>query len=101
MKLKRFLVAAGVSWLLAAGLVAAPSDFTPVPAANTRTPGIGAPNLLPPELFESVVAQGSIKLENPAPAGVTPAGCPGSASVGISYYGYNDDGTMLPNPADI
>jgi Bacterial protein of unknown function (DUF839) len=79
-------VAAGV--LAAAAAVAAvassprSTDFTNVPNANTKTPGIAAPNILSPELQEVVWAQGSYKLEN------------GTAQ--IPYYGYLGNGPHVP-----
>jgi hypothetical protein len=59
--------------------------LTPVPAANTKTPGFAAPNILSPELIEVIAAQGSMKLE----------GASQSTSV-IPYYGYSNDGPLLP-----
>ena len=59
-----------------------PLDLTPVPAANTKAPGYAPPNILSPELIESPVAQGSVKLEN------------GTAA--IPFYGYDGDGPMVP-----
>lgn len=80
------------------------SVVTPVPTANPKTPGVAAPNVLSPELIETIVAQGSWKLENPD---TTPA--TGTGSLGLtSFYGYDNDvvvtGTgntfprMLPAP---
>src|SRR3954469_6441172 len=59
-----------------------PLDLTPVPAANTKSPGYAPPNLLSPELIETPVAQGSVKLDN------------GTAA--IPFYGYDGDGPMVP-----
>src|SRR3954451_10208974 len=59
-----------------------PLDLTPVPAANTKSPGYAPPNLLSPELRATPVAQGSVSLEN------------GTAA--IPFYGYDGDGPMLP-----
>lgn len=56
--------------------------LTHVPSANPKVEGMAAPNILSPELIETVVAQGSMHLEN--------------ASGLTSYYGYDNDGTMLP-----
>jgi hypothetical protein len=55
---------------------------THVPNANEKITGMAVPNILSHELIESVVAQGSMRLENIS--GLT------------SYYGYDNDGTMLP-----
>ncbi len=74
---------------LAAGVFAA--DFTPtnVPSANPRLAGIAPPNILSPELFQTIVAQGSVLLE--VPAGVT---------TGVfKYYGYNADSGLAMIPA--
>lgn len=73
---------------LAVAAFAADSTPTNVPAANPKIPGFAPPNTLSPELLETIVAQGSNKLE--IPAGVT-------AGV-FKYYGYNDDGVngMVP-----
>ena len=62
--------------------------ITPVPAANTKTPGFSSPNVLSPEFQEVTVAQGSTPLENPS---TTTSG----------YYGYSIDGPMLPVPGDL
>src|SRR5204863_9657134 len=64
--------------------------FTPVPNANTKTPGFSSANALPPELIEAAVAQGSIPLENPR--SVTK---PDGTVVNIGFYGYISDGPML------
>ena len=73
---------------LAAGtLVFAASPLTPVPNANPKSPGFAVQNILSPELKESPIAQGSTRLENP------------SALTG--FYGYDNDGPMLPLPGDV
>jgi hypothetical protein len=59
-----------------------PLDLTPVPAANTKSPGYAPPNVLSPELRLSPVAQGSVKLDN------------GTAA--IPFYGYDGNGPMVP-----
>ena len=70
--------------------------FHAVAAANPKSPGVSAPNILPPELIESPVAQGSFLLENPATIAL-----PGGGTLAISRYGYNDDGPLLPAPGDL
>ena len=72
-------LAAGV--LAAGGVTAAvaafpgdPTDLSSVPA-QTKTLGLSSPNVLSPGLDEVAVAQGSNKLENPAPA--------------VRFYGYD------------
>src|SRR2546427_7308673 len=73
---------------IAAGtLVFAASPLTPVPNANPKSPGFAAPNILSPELKQSPVAQGSTGLEHP--------------SALTSFYGYDNDGPMLPLPGDV
>jgi hypothetical protein len=47
------------------------------------------PNILPPELTEALIVQGSHALENPSLVGL-----------GIGFYGYDSDGPMLPAPGD-
>src|SRR5262245_15027457 len=78
-------------------------NFTPtnVASANPRITGVAAPNILSPELAETVVAQGSWKLENPDT----------SQAALTSSYGYDNDlvvtgpnGTgprMLPAAGDL
>jgi len=69
-------------FLLAAGAFAADPLPTNVPSANQKVPGITAPNILSPELIETIVAQGSNALENP--------------SAITKLYGYDNNGTMVP-----
>lgn len=64
-----------------------PERVTSVPAANPKSVGVAAPNVLSPELIGSIVAQGSWKLENPANSS--------------SYYGYGNDGPQVPIPGDL
>ena len=56
------------------------------PDANPKQTGNAAPNKLLRGLQESPVAQGSWPLENPSSA--------------ANYYGYGNDGPMLPAPGD-
>ena len=81
--------------LAVAGASAAPSDLslTNVPSANTKSDGYSPASVLSPELTQSVVAQGSTKLENP--------------SALTSYYGYDNDvlndagePQMVPTPSN-
>ncbi|HVQ18799.1 MAG TPA: phosphatase [Actinomycetes bacterium] len=51
--------------------------LTGVPAANTRSPGYAPASLLSPELSQTVVAQGAMKLEN--------------RTAQVAYYGYDSD----------
>src|SRR5678810_444018 len=72
-------------FLLAAGAFAADPLPTNVPSANHRIAGMAAPNNLSPELFESIVAQGSNALENP--------------SALVTFYGYDNNGPMVTTTA--
>ena len=65
---------------LAATVTAAPHDspdLTNVQTANSKSEGFAPATKLSPELSETVVAQGSTKVENPSPL--------------ASYYGYFND----------
>jgi len=53
-----------------------------VPTANSKAPGIAAPNVLSVGLVEALVAQGSTPLENPSDL--------------THFYGYDNNGPMLP-----
>lgn len=62
-------------------------SLTPVQSANPKAPGLASPNILSPELIEVLVAQGSFKLENTSDL--------------TNFYGYDNDGPMLPVPGDL
>src|SRR5262245_3485816 len=79
-----------------AGASTAWADPTNVPSANTKSPGIAAPNVLSPELIEAIVAQGSNPLENPADVDLG-----GGTLFKVPFYGYYGDGTMLPLPPSL
>jgi len=87
------VVAVWASAALALGPLASASGrdgsfkFTPVPSANTRSVGIAKPNVLPPELVETSVAQGSVLLEN--------------GSDLTNYYGYDNGGPLVPAPGNL
>jgi hypothetical protein len=71
-------LAIGAVFVVAAG--ASPSSgpgLSNVPAANTKSAGYAPASILSPELSQTVVAQGSTRLENP--------------SALTSYYGYDND----------
>jgi hypothetical protein len=51
---------------MGAGAFAADPLPTNVPSANHKTPGMAVPNVLSPELIETIVAQGANALENPS-----------------------------------
>jgi len=83
---KNIRLALAISALFAtSGAIAA--DLTHVPAANPKLTGFAAPTILSLELAQTILAQGSTKLEN------------GSAN--FPYYGYNGDGPMLPAPGAV
>jgi hypothetical protein len=69
------------------GAVSAPAiaSLSAVATANSKSPGIAAPNVLSKELQEAVVAQGSFKLENPDPV--------------VGSYGYDSNGPFVPLPS--
>ncbi|HXI60568.1 MAG TPA: hypothetical protein VNO55_31115, partial [Polyangia bacterium] len=72
-----------------------PFGLHPVPAPTPKAPGVSSPNVLPPELIESPVAQGSVLLENP------PTVTLASGALTITHYGYDGDGPLLPAPGDL
>jgi hypothetical protein len=71
-------------------------SFTPVANAVAKTVGVSAPNVLPPEFFETAVAQGSIPLENPATVPL-----PDGTTSTLPFYGYSGDGPLLPAPGAV
>jgi len=75
-----------VSGVVSVGCAFAGS-LTHVPNANPKAAGFSAPNILSPELAEIAVAQGAMVLENSSPL--------------TGYYGYDNNGPMLPMPGDI
>jgi hypothetical protein len=77
-------------------LLSRPFTFTEVAAANPKAAGISSANILPPELIEAPVAQGSLPLENP-----TKVALPGEATTAVTHYGYDGDGPLLPAPGDL
>jgi hypothetical protein len=88
------LAAAAISFLPVASAYAdegngpngKPGRVTSVSSANPKAVGVPAPNILSPELIETIVAQGSFKLENPGDQ---------------SYYGFGNDGPPVPAPGDL
>jgi hypothetical protein len=81
--MKRVLWAVPVAVVVAGAAAAASAQppvapvLTGVSAANTKSPGYAPATRLSPELSQTVVAQGAMKLENP--------------SAQIAYYGYDSD----------
>jgi hypothetical protein len=75
---------AGLLVAAAGGARLSGTDLTSVASANPKAPGFTAPNILSPELSGSIVAQGSMKLENP--------------SAGVDFYGYLGNGPFVPLP---
>jgi hypothetical protein len=84
---------AGIAAALTAVAALGATTFASGPAltdagtANTKAAGISLPDKLSPELRQVTVAQGSNPLENP--------------SALTSYYGYYNDGPMVPAPGDV
>ncbi len=68
--------------------IAAPAamadSFTSIPFANPKLIGESSPNILSPELIETPVATGATRVENPTDL--------------TDFYGYDNDGTLLPAP---
>lgn len=64
-----------------------PTQLTHISAANSKTAGFVAPNILSPELEQIVRAKGAMKLENP--------------TVLIGFYGYYNDGPHTPAPGAV
>jgi hypothetical protein len=92
MKVRRRRVSAAVAILAIAGVAAVASAhsnpaLSDAGSANTKTAGVSSPDKLSPQLRESTVAQGSNPLENPSAA--------------IGYYGYYNNGPMLPAPGAV
>jgi len=72
-------VAAVVAVVATAGAMSEPDGLSLAPVnANTKSTGYAPPNVLSPQLKEIVVAQGSMRVENPDPSA-------------LSYYGYDND----------
>jgi hypothetical protein len=84
---------AGIAAALGAVAVLGATTFANGPSitdagpANTRTAGTTLPDKLSPQWRQVTVAQGSTALENP--------------SALTSWYGYFNDGPMLPAPGDV
>ena len=74
--------AASLAVLAATGAAGPSISLSPVASANAKTSGLSRPNVLSPELQDVTWAQGSTPVENP--------------SNGISYYGYDGDGSTSP-----
>jgi hypothetical protein len=55
-----------------------------VPNANPKLPGISVPDILSPELRQSAVAEGSVRVENP--------------QGNFEFYGFSGDGPHTPAP---
>jgi hypothetical protein len=84
---KRALGIAALVALARTRTAAAATALTPVPNANPKTAGFSSASVLSPELLQTIVAQGSMALEN--------------GSDTFPYYGYDGDGPMLPLPGDV
>jgi len=70
--------------LLSVAAAAGATGLTGIPDPNPRLPGFSAPIGLASGLRQSIVAEGSMPLENPSP--------------GFDFYGFNDDGPHVPAP---
>jgi hypothetical protein len=82
------------SLLFAATVTVQAADLTPVEKANPKAPGVAMPNVLSPELIQTIVGQGSTPMENP---GVVD---PVTGTL-AKYYGYLSNGPMVPPPGAV
>src|SRR5215468_9705795 len=79
-----------LKWLTLAAAVATPAfaaGLTGVPNPNPKLLGISAATLLSPELRQTAVAEGAMRLENPAS--------------GFEFYGFSSDGPHVPAPGAV
>jgi len=83
----KMLMASTIVMGLSAEYTQAQDQLSGVPAANPKTAGMVAPNILTPELEQIVWASGATKLENPTDL--------------IGFYGYNNDGPHMPAPGAV
>jgi Bacterial protein of unknown function (DUF839) len=67
-----------------------------VATANPKSPGLTNPTVLPPELIQTAVAQGSIPVENPATVALSDG-----TTTTITNYGYDGDSPLMPAPGDL
>ena len=79
--------ALGAVAVLGATTFASGPSITDAGPANTKAAGIALPDKLSPQWRQVTVAQGSTALENP--------------SALTSWYGYFNDGPMVPAPGDV
>ena len=88
---KKFLLLCAIMMGLGASHAQAqaqsPAQLTHIVAANPKTAGFVAPNILSRELEQIVWANGAMKLENPTAL--------------IGFYGYYNDGPHLPAPGAV
>ena len=70
--------------LLSVAAAAGATGLNGIADPNPRLAGISAPIVLASGLRQSIVAEGSMPLENPSP--------------GFGYYGFNDNGPHVPAP---
>jgi len=73
-----------------------PFGLHPVQAANPKAVGVTVPTILPPELIQTPVAQGSNVVENPATIDLGTG-----TNIVIGHYGYDGDGPLMPAPGDL
>lgn len=83
MKISVFAIClATSSSLLAVAAIAGALKITDLTANNAKADGIAVVNAIAAELGQTIVAEGSMKLENPTEL--------------IGYYGYDNDGPLSP-----
>jgi hypothetical protein len=75
---------------------AGPFGVHGVASANPKTPGVTSGDVVPPELVLSIVARGSIPVENPA----TVTRSDGTTAT-VTNYGYDGNGPLMPAPGDL
>ena len=85
MALLAAVVAGGA--VAAVGASASAVSLSGVTAANPKVTGVWSANRLSPQITEHTVAEGAMPLENPTSE--------------IGYYGYLNDGPLLPAPGDV
>jgi hypothetical protein len=94
LSLAAFVSVASLAALAGPSVAGPTDDTTPVPAANTKAPGMNRPNVLTRRLIgrrveQVIAAQGSMACENPGAA---------AGSRTTSHYGYLSDGTTTTMP---
>jgi hypothetical protein len=110
MNARRSRAARAAAVVVAGGALAATAlagggnlHLTPVRHSRPATAGESTPTELSPQLLETVVAQGDMKVENPATivANDDVAIEAPDPAVKITHYGFDGDGPPLPKPGDV